>query len=353
MVFLVLTCKIERTAKISRLCRRTACFLFALMCLNVLCFAQQPQPETTFKVRSSLVLIDVITRDGKNGLPVRDLTKEDFQVFDNGHPVPIDTFDTGTHFDTRSVTLWLVVICNEQGNEARGSGLFHGRAALLRPALDQLDSKDRVGVAHWCDNGDVGLDLPPTDDRNPATKKIEEVLEPIPFFTTVPSASRVGELSAQKMIRLIIQDAHHRSPQPLPVVVFLHGDYTGMPKQELDLLVDDFLETSGIVFGIRDSSSPLVPDLLYEQGSIFHYMAAQTGGEYLSVPPARYADALESIIVQLHFRYVLGFKPLALDGKRHKLTVKLTNRGGAERKSVRIRYRPEYIPIPDEPSWMH
>ena len=58
------------------------------------------------------------------------------------------------------------------------------------------------------------------------------------------------------MIRLIIQDAHRRNPEPLPAIMFLHGDYTGQPHQKLDQLVNDSLETSGIVFGIKDYRSP-------------------------------------------------------------------------------------------------
>jgi len=63
--------------------------------------------------------------------------------------------------------------------------------------------------------------------------------------------------------------------------VFLDGDYTGQPKSELNHLIDDFLETSGIVFGIKDERSPSLGPLLFEQGQIMHYMAEQTGGSFL------------------------------------------------------------------------
>lgn len=136
----------------------------------------------TIRVESSLVLVDVITQDRKTGLPIRDLKKGDFRLFDNGREVRITTFDAGAQYDTRSITLWLVVICNEGGLPKFGaSAEFLGQESLFRPALNHLEAHDRVGVAHWCDNGDSRLDLQPTEDRDKAIQQLAETLKPIPF----------------------------------------------------------------------------------------------------------------------------------------------------------------------------
>jgi len=50
---------------------------------------------------------------------------------------------------------------------------------------------------------------------------------------------------------------------------------------------------------------------------------------------------LDAILLQLHFRYELGFIPPAVDGKRHELRVEFTKTAKAEHKGVRLRYRPE------------
>jgi hypothetical protein len=320
-------------------------------------FAQAPNsktatvPQPPIRVTSSLVLLDVMTRDSKTGLPARDLKKEDFRVFDNGKEVRITTFESGAHFETRPVALWFVVICNEQYNVDFRSGLFFGKEKLFRPPLDYLDQKDSVGVAHWCDNGDTRLDLRPTVDRDAAIKALGKAMRPIPFVA--PQGTRIGELALQETIRSIIRDAEHRNPQPLPVLVFLNADYTGMPLPELNLLVDDFLETSGIVFGIRNASVPKMWPLQFEKGEVLHYMAEETGGQYYWVPEKLYAIALEDIIVQLHFRYELGFVPSVLDGKHHELKVELTKDASHEHKSLRLRARREYLPLPGLPAWAH
>jgi hypothetical protein len=317
-------------------------------------FAQQSEQavpaQTTIRVQSSLVLVDVITQGPKNGLPVRDFKKEDFRVYDNGHEVPITSFDAGARYDTRPVVLWLVVLCNE-GGKIGGSAQFVGKETLFRPALDYLDKHDAVGVAHWCDNGEALLDLLPTADRENPIKMLAEEVKPIPFHVG-RNSNLVGEATFRKLIRLVIQDAHRRNPQPLPVIVFLDGDYTGQPLRELDELVDDFLGTSGIVFGIKDSHSPAVPRMGNgEQGEILHYMADQTGGQFFSAPPTGYAAALGMILMQLHFRYELGFIPPAIDGKRHALKVELTNEVREKYKGLLLKFRPEYIPVREEPAW--
>ena len=324
---------------------RIAGFLY-LTAIVVAASAQAP----TIRVQSSTVLVDVISQDLKSGLPIRDFKKEDFRMFDNRNEVRIATFDAGA--DMRPIALWLVVICNE-GGIVGASAEFAGKESLFRPALDHLEKHDTVGVAHWCDNGETRLDLLPTEDRDSPLRVLAESLKPIPFQGGTDDTDAAGEEAFRKMIRLIIRDAYQRNPKPLPVIVFLHGDHTGQPRQELDKLVGDFLETSGIVFGIRDDRSARLLFLLGEQAKIMHYMAKHTGGQYYSVPPPGYAAALDAILTQLHFRYELGFIPPAIDGKRHELKVELTKEAKEKHKRVRLRFRPEYIPVREEPDWAH
>ena len=330
---------------VASICFLAACTLFSIA-------QQRPAyPQTpTFRVQSSLVLVDVISQDPKSGLPVRNLKKQDFRIFDNGHEVRIATFDAGV--DTRPIILWLVVICNEQG-VVGASGEFVGKEALLRSALDHLEKHDSVGVAHWCDNSETSLDLLPTDDRDIPIHVLAETLKPIPFEGGSDATDEVGEETFRKMVRLIIRDAYQRNPKPLPVILFLHGDHTGQPRRELDEVIDDFLETSGVVFGIRDDQSAVLHFLIGEQARILHYMAKHTGGTYLSAPSSGYAAVLEAVLTQLHFRYELGFTPSAIDGKRHELRVELTKVAQGQHKRGRLKFRPEYIPVREVPEWAH
>lgn len=302
--------------------------------------APAQQPEVTFQTSSNLVLVDVIAL--KSGLPVETLTQNDFQVFDNDRPVTIKTFDTGAQFTTRPLAIWFVVLCNMKGYEEEGSGLFAGQASRLKPAFAEMEKPDRVAVAHWCDQGDSQLDLMPTANVDDAVTALEKTLTPVP---STKAHDRAGELALQKTLQQIVDATRESKPEPLPVVIFLYGDHSGMPKSEANHFIDELLETSAIAFGIKDRRSRGILFVPGEQKEVAHYISAQTGGQYLTATPDMYAASLRTILQQLHFRYQLGFQPPALDGKRHKLTVKLVHSSNAALKQARLRHRAAYVPV--------
>src|SRR6516165_4472407 len=84
-----------------------ACFLAACTGFSI---AQQQRPvypqTPSFRIQSSLVLVDVISQDPKSGLPIRSFKKEDFRLFDGRQEVRISTFDAGARYDTRPITVW-------------------------------------------------------------------------------------------------------------------------------------------------------------------------------------------------------------------------------------------------------
>jgi hypothetical protein len=335
------------------------------MSATLLCGQTSANPETSpqspdttgsipvFTAGTQLVLVDVLVLDPKSGLPINTLHRDDFRLSDNGHAVSLAAFDSGASYDTRPVAVWLVVICNLPGHgphSTLASGSFSGNESLLRPALDDLDKNDRVGVAHWCDDGVAQLDLRPTKDRDAAIATLTQVLRPVSKEVARLIDNRKGELTLQRLVRLMIDDAHQSNPQPLPVVVFLHSDHTGMPLPELNLITNEFLETSGIAFGIKDKDvdEPFKGTFRNgEQAAVLHYMCEAVGGQYYSVPKEMFSVALQSILLQLHFRYELGFKPPMLDGTRHALKVEFQGPASEKLKSVFLRYRQEYIPKPN------
>ena len=294
----------------------------------------------TFHSSSHLVLIDVVALNTKNGLPDKTLQQDDFQVFDDGHPVSIRTFDSGSNFTTRPLALWFVVQCAMPGWEKQGSGLFAGQISVFKPALKYLEKQDTVAVAHWCDDGQSKIDLPPTTDVDQAATTLEQVLG---ISLAHDDHGRRGELALQGTLHLITEATRSLVPEPVPVLIFLYGDYSAMPRAEADHFIGELLETSAVAYGLRDRRSPRIWSL-GEQGAIANYIATQTGGEYLRVTPATYAKGLEEILRQLHGRYQLGFKPESLDGKRHQLRVELSD-AAKKRHKLRLRYRLAYVPV--------
>ena len=299
-------------------------------------------PEITFHSSSNLVLVDVIASNAKDGLPEKTLKKSDFQVFDNDQLAAIKTFDNGAQFTTRPLALWFVVQCNMQGYEGKGSGLFTGQISRFEPALKYIEKQDTVAVAHWCDDGRSNLDLLPTRIIKEVPIVLEQALATGPDTKT---HDRAGELALQTTLQHIVDTTRSSKPEPLPVLIFLYGDYSSMNRSEANHFIDELLETSAIAFGVRDHRSPHLLFAPGEQRAIAHYIATQTGGQYFDASPETYASALTEILQQLHFRYELGFKPEALDGKRHKLRVQLADTVKNQHKGVRLRYRLAYVSI--------
>lgn len=331
-----------RNADRTRRLRRIAMLCGALLTSTALCpkLIVAQQSEITIHTSSNLVLVDVVAL--KNGLPEKGLKREDFELFDNGTPVPIKTFDSGTQSTSRPLAIWLVVQCRMPNWESQGSGYFAGQMSRFATALKSMEKQDTVGVAHWCDNGDAQLDLQSATDVDIATAAVEQVLAAAP---SPDNHDRPGELALQKTLQLIVDATRSSKPEPLPVVIFLYGDWSGMPRSEADHFIGELLETSAVAFGLRDQRSPHIWWLPGEQRQVAHYIATQTGGEYLEVTPEAYGAGLEKILQQLHFRYELGFQPTVLDGKRHKLTVKLSDSASRQYRQVRLRYRAAYVPV--------
>jgi hypothetical protein len=90
------------------------------------------------------------------------------------------------------------VICNERGlPEFGASAEFLGQESLFRPALNHLESKDSLGVAHWCDTGETQLDLLPTEDRDSAIRVMADTLKPIAFEGGTTASDEAGEQAFQ------------------------------------------------------------------------------------------------------------------------------------------------------------
>ena len=106
--------------------------------------------------------------------------------------------------------------------------------SLFKPTLKYVDKQDSVAVAHWCDNGDSRLDLLPTSDVEQWATTLEQVLAPMP---DADFNDRSGELALQKTLQSMVDATRSAEPEPLPVVIFLDGDWSGMIRSDADQVI--------------------------------------------------------------------------------------------------------------------
>jgi hypothetical protein len=301
--------------------------------------------------------VDVIAESvttGSHGRQIAlatDLKRGDFHVFDNGREMPISSFDIGSEHTTRPIALWLVVQCPEGHLQGWASDFLRGKTGLLKPALTHLEGQDAVGVAYWCDDGKAVIDLPPGHDSDAATAALEQLLN----REQARGDNRDGELAMQRLIRLLVNNTKHSQPERLPVLLFLYGDHCATYPNEAEKIIEAVLETSGIVFGMSDGSWQ--PDLARSYNGygqinyLVHHYSKQTGGEYYTTAdPKLFSAAIDYILTQLHLRYTVGFKPLVIDGKRHKVKVELGKEAQQRFSGLQLRFRQEYIPVTGDPN---
>src|ERR1035437_3228475 len=259
----------------------------AVLALMVYCWSvassQEPLQVPTFRVDAHLVLVDVVAENAKNKLRTRalltDLAREDFRIFDNGREMPIQSFDVGGRHETRPIALWLIVQCNIGQLPEWNSGFLRGKTQLLRPALAHLEKDNAVGVAHWCDDGTASLDLSPGQDPDAALATVDRLISQ----HSIEGENRRGELAMQKMMRMILDSVHQSTPQRLPIFLFLYGDHSGTFVDEANRIIEDVLESSGIVFGMSDNGDHSDPEEMFRNGKVFslvHYYGHETGGQY-------------------------------------------------------------------------
>ncbi len=333
---------------------RFCALVFALGLLSRSSSAQESQYDPsvpTLHVGTSLTLVDVLADAEVKALRTRqlltDLKKQDFRIFDNNQEVPILTLDSGQENTARPLALWLIVQCRMGFQEDWGSGFLRSHAEVLEPALTRLRPADTVGVAHWCDDGSSALDLLPGKDVGRALDTVNALVAE----KTHAGENRLGELALQLMIHKVLAAEDEDKGEHLPILLFFYGDHSATYPQEAEKVLVDLLEHSGIVFGVnRESPDTDLKRNLGAPGQIshvIHYFASETGGQYYSSEHVeQFSNAVAYILAQTHLRYVLGFRPPALDGKRHTLRVELTPEASRRYGLPQLRHRPEYIPTP-------
>jgi hypothetical protein len=328
----------------------------AVVALSLVCFmeafGQADSPlavGSVLHVHTSMTLVDVVAEETKTAQHSRalitDLKKDDFRVLDNGREMPIEAFDAGITRTASPVALWLIVQCNMGFPVEWASMFMRGRTQLLRPALLHLNKDDVVGVAHWCDNEDAKIDLQPTRDVDAALATIETI-----FRGRVPPENNpAGERAMPRMMELALANVANTKPARVPVFLFLYGDHNAAYAETADRILKDLLQTSAIVFGLNDQDLHYNPANFSDGGKVWHlvhYYSTETGGQYYSTShPELFSGALDYMLTQMHLRYVLGFKPLKLDGKRHVLRVELTQEAKRRYHDPELRFRTEYIPV--------
>jgi VWFA-related protein len=134
------------------------------------------------RVQTRVVFLDALVKEKRTGLPISDLTLENFQVYDDGNPRSISYF-TREGQARKPLALVIILDCREDG-----AGRFLKRPEILKAMADELAKlppQDEVAIVAMNINGEDEKRVWLTDftrDRN----QIAVALAKVPAFVDVP-----------------------------------------------------------------------------------------------------------------------------------------------------------------------
>ena len=291
--------------------------------------AQQPP---VFRGSSDIVRVFVTVTD-RDGRLVTTLTRDQFELRDEGKPQPI------TQFDNSPQPIRLIVMLDV-------SGSMEGNLPLLRGAAEQLFARlrpdDVVRVGSF--GRDVAISSSFTHDLNELRAALPRGIEPdapTPLWRAIDEAlDALSDADEKRAVILVLSDGKDSGPI----------SFRQRPVSQAEV-IDRARREDVMIYGVgmrSRSARPMSPGIgpgglqamlmadLPDPG--LARVAEETGGGYAEI---RFGEdlgaAFAGVADELHTQYLLGFAPPRRDGKVHDISVRVTQGG------LKTRARKSYL----------
>jgi Ca-activated chloride channel family protein len=276
---------------------------------------QPDQPVFRSSVRTVSVYATVLDKSGRL---VPDLQKEDFIVLDEGKPVEL------TLFSNEPQPFTAVVMLDTSASMTANLELLNQAAEQF---LLRLSPEDRARVGAF--NDKIQLSDAFTNDRDALIDDLNEL--------QFGNPTRLNDAIAASL------DAFEKVDGRRVILMFSDGEDTAS-KVGFRTVLDRARNEEVMVYaigleseffnGMRVQRSRPSRDL--------RKIAEETGGGYFELDKtADLAPTFTRVAQELRSQYLLGFTPAALDGKPHKLEVRV------KRPGLNARARKTYVAAPD------
>jgi Ca-activated chloride channel family protein len=295
--------------------------LAALVSAAAVALPAQQSPQV-FRAGIRTVPVYVTVSDGAGGFAL-DLTKDDFELRDNGK------VQTLTQFTTAAQPLSVVLLLD--GSSSMGS-VFGSVLEAANSFIVRMLPDDRTAIASFADR--FQMRQPFSSDRDTLLRHLENQ-----FNLRVGLETRLWDALHESVLALAREGGRR-------VVILLSdgknwvGPYGrgGMGTRASVGSLANARDVMVYAVGMwtRFENSAERPDPAIAR------LAADTGGGYYELrESADINSAFTRIAAELHQQYVLGFTPETLDGQVHRLDVRV------KRPGSRVRARNSYVASPD------
>lgn len=273
--------------------------LFALVASGAGVAAQQP----TFRSGTQVVSLFATVLDAENRL-VPDLTQQDFEVFDNDKSQPLVVFRS------ENLPITAIVMLDT-------SGSMTGTISLLKAAAEQFvirllpDDKATVGAF----NDKIELNAGFTNNRDKLVSQVKDL--------DYGNGTRLFDAISESL------DALRGVEGRRVILVFTDGDDTSS-RIGRGAVLDRARADEVMVYsiGLQSEYFDGARMVRTKPDSSLKKLADETGGGYFELKKtADLGPTFSRVAQELHSQYVLGFEAKQLDGKVHKLAVKMKQAG--------------------------
>lgn len=286
--------------------------LVAAACVS--CGLLLGQDRPLFRSAAHTVYI-YATVQNKDGRLVTNLTKEDFEIFDEGRPQAVTVFEN----DPQKITMALLF----DMSRSMVKNLPRLREASVA-FVHALWPDDRVRIGSFGE--EIALSPILTNDKTTLLRVLDEELWP-GGSTPLWRAIQAGMLSLED------------EPGRRVVLTFTDGkNATMFAGRSVDPRTSDSdretrrrAERDGVmVYAIGLQGSDLADDMVT--------LANETGGgHFLARKDDDLGQTFAQVVEELHHQYVIGFSAATLDGQSHKLRVE------AKPPGLKVRARKSYL----------
>lgn len=256
-----------------------------------------------FKSGTEIVSLFVTVADAQGRL-VPDLSKDDFEILDNDKVQPI------VYFENVVQPISVVVMLDT-------SGSMTGSISLLKEAAEQfllrLLPADQGRVGAFNDKIQISANF--TKNRDELIGDVKEL--------DFGNGTRLWDAALASL------DALNGIEGRRVVLVFTDGDDTES-RARLGTVIDRARVDDAMVYAIGLESNFFNGQRMVrsQPDSGLRKIADETGGGYFELKKtADLAPTFTRVAQELHAQYVMGFTPAQLDGKVHKLSVRIKKPG--------------------------
>ena len=283
----------------------------AVIALACVLSASSQTPQTTFRSEARAVAVYATVRES-DGRLVPDLTKDDFEILDNGKPADITTF-------SNQILPFTVVLLLDMSNSVIRE--YPSIVASAQEFVAHLLPADRVRIGTF--GREVAVSPILTGDKRLLQRILEEEIWPggaTPLWRAADAGmnSLAGETGRRVLLLLTDGSDSGRDYNCAALVLDPHGGIGPCPDRDdvrRHALRDEFMFYA---IGLEDTGLD----------SSMTALTNETGGGHFEVKSGDdLASTFVRVVDELHHQYALGFTPVARDGKTHKIDVKLKRPG--------------------------